>query len=104
MEVRNRDGDPVDAVPFVVSVGILGMVTLSIGPLYGLAYGVPIGRSVAISLGTTAVISTVAFHRLIWIAPPQWVTIPPEVRFQRLCYLAVAFGLVLVGLTIPLAV
>jgi hypothetical protein len=104
MKVRNRDGEPVDAVPFVVSIGILGMVTLSIGPLYGLAYGVPIGRSVAVSIGATAVISTVAFYRLIWSAPPQWVTIPPGVRFQRLFYLAIAFGLVLIGLTIPLAV
>jgi len=45
MEVRNRDGEPVDAVPFLISTGILGMLTLSVGPLYGLAYGVPVGHS-----------------------------------------------------------
>jgi hypothetical protein len=104
MEVRNRDGEPVDAVPFLVSTGILGMLTLSVGPLYGLAYGVPVAYAVAASFGATAVVCAVAFHRLVWIAPPSWVTIPPEVRFQRLFYLAVAFGLVLLGLTIPLAV
>jgi hypothetical protein len=104
MEARNRDGEPVDAVPFLVSTGILGMVTLSLGPLYGLAYGVPVTRSLAVSVGVTAAVAAVAFHRLVWIAPPAWVTIPPEIRFQRLFYLAVAFGAVLLGLTIPLAV
>lgn len=104
MEVRNRDGEPVDAVPFLVSTGILGMLTLSVGPLYGLAYGVPVGHGVAASLGATAIIAAVAFHRLVWVAPPAWVTIPPEVRFQRLFYLAVAFGLALLVLTVPLAV
>jgi len=92
------------AVPFLVSTGILGMITISIGPLYGLAYGVPVARSLVVSVGATAAICAVAFHRLVWVAPPEWVTIPPRVRFQRLFYLAVAFGLVLVALTIPLAV
>ncbi len=104
MEVRNRNGEPVDVVPFLVSTGILGMLTLSVGPLYGLAYGVPVAQGVAVSAGATAAVCAVAFHRLVWIAPPEWVTIPPEVRFQRLFYLAVAFGAVLLGLTIPLAV
>lgn len=104
MEVRNRDGEPVDAVPFAVSTGIFGMMTLSVGPLFGLAYGVPVPQSLAVSAGVTVVICVVAFHRLIWIAPPAWVTIPPEVRFQRLFYLAIVFGLVLVGLSVPLAV
>ena len=104
MEARNRDGEPVDAVPFLVSTGILGMLTLSLGPLYGLAYGVPIAGSLLISVGVTAAVAVVAFHRLIWVAPPAWVTIPPAVRFQRLCYLAAAFGLILLGVTVPLAV
>ena len=40
----------------------------------------------------------------VWAAPPAWVTIPPGVRFQRLFYLAVVFGLVLIALTVPLTV
>ena len=104
MEVSNRDGDPVDPVPFLVLVGILGMMTLSLGPLYGLAYGVSVARSLTVSAVVTAVVAAVAFHRLVWIAPPRWVTIPPKIRFQRLFYLAIAFALVLVGLTVPLAV
>jgi len=104
MEVRNRDGDPVDPVPFLVSVGISGMMTLSLGPLYGLAYGVPVARSVTVSAVVTAAVAAAAFHRLVWIAPPRWVTIPPKIRFQRLWYLAIGFGLVLLGLTVPLAV
>jgi hypothetical protein len=104
MHVRNRDGDPVDAVPFLVSTGILGMLALSLGPIYGLAYGVPVAESIAVSVAVTAAICAAAFHRLVWCAPPTWVTIPAEIRFQRLFYLAVAFGAVLVGLTLPLAV
>ena len=104
MEVRNRDGDPVDPVPFLVSVGILGMMTLSLGPLYGLAYGVPVDRSVAVSAVVTAAVAAAAFHRLVWTAPPRWVAIPPKLRFQRLWYLAIGVGVVLLGLTVPLAV
>jgi hypothetical protein len=104
MEARNRDGDPVDVVPFLVSAGILGMLTLSVGPIYGIAYGIPVGRAVAVSAGATALLCGVAFHRLIWLAPPRWVSIPADVRFQRLWYLGIAFGLVLVALTLPLAV
>ena len=104
MDIRNRDGEPVDVVPFVVSTGILGMMALSVGPLYGVAYGVPVAESLAVSAGVTLAVCGVAFHRLVWAAPPAWVTIPPGVRFQRLFYLAVVFGLVLIALTVPLTV
>jgi hypothetical protein len=103
MDVRNRDGDAVDAVPFLVLAGILGMLTLSVGPLYGLAYGVPVGRGVGISVAATAVLWAASFHQLVWSAPPEWVTVPADVRFQQLFYFAIAFGAVLVGLSLPLA-
>lgn len=102
MEVRNRNGDPVDPVPFLVSAGLTVMLTVSVGPLYGLAYGVAVKWSLAVS-GLAAIgVSAVAYHRLIWTATPKSVTVPPALRFERLIYIAIALALVLAALSLPL--
>jgi hypothetical protein len=102
MEVRNRDGDPVDPVPFFVSAGLAAMLLLSCGPLYGLAYGVSVQVSLWVAGVCTAVITGVAYHRLVWTATPRWIDVPAQFRFERLLYIGVAFGLVLIGLSLPL--
>jgi len=43
-----------------------------------------------------------SYYRLIWNAVPRSVTVPASLRFERLLYLAVAFGLVLLVLSLPL--
>ena len=40
--------------------------------------------------------------RSVWVAAPSWVAVPAELRFQRLLYVAVAFGVVLLALSVPL--
>lgn len=103
MDAQNRDGDPVDPVPFLVSVGMTVMLLFSVGPLYGQAYGLPVWACLTIATASTVAVSAVAYHRLVWTAPPPWVTISPQLRFQRLIYIGVAFGLFLLALTVPLA-
>ena len=102
MRIRNRDGDPVDPVPFIVSLGLAVMLLFSAGPLYGLAYGLSIRVSLGISAVGAVAVAAFAFHRLVWAATPSWVQVSAEFRFQRLLYVALAFGVILLGLSIPL--
>jgi hypothetical protein len=102
MRVRNRDGDPVDPVPFLVSAGLSAMLLFSTGPLYGLAYGLSVRVSLAAATVAAVAVSAFAYHRLVWVAAPSWVAVPAELRFQRLLYAAVAFGVVLLALSVPL--
>lgn len=102
MRVRNRDGDPVDPVPFLVSVGLAAMLLFSAGPLYGLAYGISVRGSLAVSTVAAVAVTAFAYHRLVWVATPGWVDVPAELRFERLLYVALAFAVILVGLSVPL--
>lgn len=104
MEVRNRDGEPVDPVPFVVCAGLAAMLCFSCGPLYGLAYGVSVRASLAVSAVATIAVTAVAYHRLVWAATPRWVDVPPQFRFERLIYVALALAVVLLALSVPLLV
>ena len=102
MRARNQDGDPVDPVPFLVSAGMSVMLLFSTGPLYGLAYGLSVRASLVLSAVGAVAVGAFAYHRLVWIATPPWVQVPAELRFQRLLYIALAFGVVLLGLSVPL--
>jgi hypothetical protein len=102
MQVRNRNGDPVDPVPFLVSAGLVVMFSFSAGPLFGLSYGLSVPVSLCVACVCSAVVVTAAFYRLVWTATARSVSVPAQFRFERILYLAVAFGLVLLALSIPL--
>ncbi len=103
MPVHNRHGDPIDPVPFVVTVGICFMLVLSIGPLYGLSYGLTLSRSLAVSTLVFAGTAVIAYRQLVRRAPPLDAgPLPPGPRMERLLYAAAGFGVVLVALTLPL--
>ena len=100
---RNRRGEPVDPVPFLVSVGLAFMLTFSIGPIYGLAYGLPLSTSISMAAAAFAGLAVVAYAQLIRDAPAVDAgPLPIEPRFERLLYAALGFGVVLVALAIPL--
>lgn len=102
---RNRRGDPVDPVPFLVSVGLAFMLAFSLGPIYGLSYGLSLPWSLAASSLVFAALTAVAYAQLVRSAPPADAeSLPPGPRMERLLYVALAFGVVLVGLTVPLVV
>lgn len=102
MRLRNRDGTPIDPVPFVVVVGLAFMLALSLGPLYGLAYGLPIWVGVVVSAVVFLVVAVGAYHRLVWTTSPETREVAIELRAERLFYLALILAVVIVALTLPL--
>lgn len=100
---RNRRDEPIDPVPFLVSVGLAFMLVFSIGPLYGLAYGLSVPTSLVWSAAGFLATAAAAYVHLVRRAPPLDAgPLPAGPRFERLLYAAVGLGVVLVGLTIPL--
>jgi hypothetical protein len=103
VRVRNRHGDRVDPVPFLVTAGLAFAFALSFGPLYGLAYGLTLSASLAASTLAFAVAAAIAYHRLVRCAPPLDAgPLPPGPRVERLLYAGAAFGVLIVALTLPL--
>jgi len=102
MRLPNREGVAVDPVPFVVIAGMASLLLLSFGPLYGQALGLPLSIAIVISVGLSVASTAVAFHRQVWTARPDLV--PAAAGAERLFYLMVILGVVIVGLAIPLVV
>ncbi|WP_181691097.1 hypothetical protein [Natronomonas sp. LN261] len=101
MPLSNRDGTPIDPVPFAVVGGLAFMLLLSVGPLYGLAYGLSLPVSLAVSTVLYAVVAVGAFYRQVWDAHPRRET-PVRMRAEQLFHGALAFAVVLVAVTLPL--
>lgn len=102
MRLRNRDGTPIDPVPFFV-VALLGvLVAISWGPLYLKSHGIGEPAAVATSIGLAAVTVGTSYHRYVWTADPTVrEVVPAAVRFRKLVYaivIGVVVVLVLVGL------
>ena len=101
--VRNRHGDRVDLVPFTVSTALGFMLALSIGPIYGISYGLSLRWSLAVSTLAFLVLAAIAYDQLVRWAPPRDAgPLPAGPRFERLVYAAIGLGVVLVALTVPL--
>ena len=102
MRLRNRHGQSVDAVPFLVVTGMALMFLVSFGPLYGTIFGLSIEAGVGASLVVFVGCGCGAYYRLVWTVDPEVRTeIPAHVRFRNLGYAALAFFLLLVLLLIP---
>jgi len=101
--VRNRHGDRIDPVPFLVTAGLAFTFALSFGPIYGLSYGLTLAASLAVSTLAFAAATAIAYHRLVRCAPPLDAgPLPPGPRVERLLYAGVALGVLIVALTLPL--
>jgi hypothetical protein len=101
--LRNRNGRPVDPVPFVVVSGLGAMLALSAGPLYGLAYGLSLRTSLAASAAVTLGVVAGAYHQFVWRGrPASAVGAGPVTDAARLYYMGVALGAVIVALSLPL--
>ncbi|USZ71586.1 hypothetical protein [Natronosalvus halobius] len=101
--LRNREGTPVDPVPFFVVAGLAVMLVLSFGPLYGQAIGVGLEYSAAGSIALSFVFTVGAYYRQVWTVRPEFVgVVPSEMRVERLYYLMLVLLVVVVGLAIPL--
>lgn len=102
MRLVNRDGSPVDPVPFVV-VALLGaMVLIAWGPLYLKSHGLEesVAVSVSVVLATGAVCA--AYYHYVWTANPDVrEEVPAAVRYRRLLY-AIAIGVIVVLVLVAL--
>ncbi|MFD1633209.1 hypothetical protein ACOZ4L_08445 [Haloplanus ruber] len=98
---RNRDGRPVDPVPFVVVAGIGAMLAFSLGPLYGLAYGLSLRTALTVSAAAAVAIVGGAYQQFVRHGTPAAADVR-RADADRLCYLALALGAILLGLSIPL--
>ncbi|MFC7135877.1 hypothetical protein [Halobaculum litoreum] len=103
MRLRNRRGDPVDPVPFLVVAGTAFMIVYSVGPVYLITlFGVDVATAVAGSTPVFLLATAAAYWRLVrTVRPDLRAETPAEWRFRRLWYAAVGFGLLLVALTLP---
>ncbi|SFR30249.1 hypothetical protein [Halorubrum sodomense] len=101
--LRNRRGEPIDPVPFLVTAGLTFTLVFSFGPLYGLAYGLSLPVALAASAGGFAGVAWLAYRQLVRSAPPADAgTLPVGLRFERLLYAGIGLGIVFVALTLPL--
>jgi len=103
MALTNRDGVPVDPVPWFVVIGLAAMVLLSFGPIYGTAFGLSIQAGIIISGALTVVAAILSYYRMIWLFDPvQEAELTGELRLRRLIYLMAILIAVGLLLTIPL--
>ncbi len=95
---RNREGTPVDPVPFLVVSLTAFLITHAWGPLYLLALGFTTAESLVALTALLVVVVAVAYYRLVWLVDPE----KPRVASadQRLSYLfyAIVIGFVLLAL------
>jgi hypothetical protein len=101
MSPSNRHGTPIDPVPFLVVSGLACMLVLSFGPLYGRAFGLSLPASVLGSVLLSVGLIAAAFYRQVWDATPVGEA-PVELRVERLLYGALAFGVIVVAVTLPI--
>lgn len=104
MKLRNRNGTPVDPVPWFVTVALGFMVLFSFGPIYLREYGLSLRPALVVLSGTFVVLVGVTYWRYIYTARPEIrAEVPVEDRLERLFY-AILVGILLVALaSIPLA-
>jgi hypothetical protein len=103
VRLRNRDGTPVDPVPFLVVVAAAFLVAFSFGPIYAVAVGLSLPVGLSLSAGVFVVVSAGAYVRFVRQARPALrAEIPPDRRLARLLYGALGLALLLVLLSLPL--
>lgn len=103
VHVHNKHGDRIDPVPFLVTVGLTFMLALSLGPLYGLSYGLTLAASLVLSTLAFAGATVIAYQQLVRSAPPLDAgPLPPGPRVERLFYGALGLGILFAALTLPL--
>jgi hypothetical protein len=100
MKIRNRDGTPIDPVPFIVVSLLAAMVLIAWGPLYLMAHGFEQPLAVSVSVALTLLCISIAFYRFVWTRNPTVrEEVPAATRYLRLVY-GIAIGVILLlGLT-----
>ena len=101
--LRNRYGTAVDPVPFLIVAATEFLLALSVGPIYGVSFGLPLELAVATSAACWLCGAAAAYHRLVWTARPERREhVPASGRLERLGLATLTAVLVLLLLSLPL--
>ena len=101
--IRNRDGTPVDPVPFLVVTCLTFLVAFSFGPVYAVAVGLSFPAGLSLSAGAFVAVSAGAYVRLVRRAAPELrAEVPAAQRLLRLFYGAICLAFLLCLLALPL--
>ena len=99
MRLRNREGVPVDPVPFLVVALLAATVLLSFGPLYLQEFGLTLEVAVVISAVLSIAAAVLSYHRFVWNANPLTrEEVPAATRYLNLLYAIAFFVLLLLAL------
>lgn len=99
MRLRNREGVPVDPVPFLVVALLAGTVLIAFGPLYLLEFGLSIEIAVVLSVVAALGAAALSYHRFVWTANPLTrEEVPAATRYLHLLYAIAALVLVVLAL------
>jgi len=103
MRLRNRDGDGVDPVPFLVVAATALATAYSFGPIYGMAYGLSLPAALWASTALFVAATAAAYWRLVWTyRSTHREAVPAAGRFRRLLYAAVGLAVAMLALGLPL--
>lgn len=98
MRLSNDEGNPVDAVPFLVSLTGSFLMLFAFGPGYLLGLGLQLGEAMLVVAGVFCCSAGLSYYLFVRRArPEQRAQIPGPVRFKRLYY-AVLIGIALIVL------
>jgi len=101
--VQNRQGTPVDPVPFLVVTALGFTVSFSFVPAYAMELGASLSTALGVATAVTGVTAAVSYHRYVWTERPTLRgEVPAADRFQRLLYGVLAGFLVVAALALPL--
>lgn len=100
--LRNDEGVPVDAVPFLVVLAMGFLVSFSFGPMYGMALGWSLELAVVASGVVFVATGAGAYFRLVRQARRELrEEVPATQRLRRLFYAALALVVIMLGLALP---
>jgi len=105
MPLRNRDGDPIDPVPYLVVLAVGFLVAFSFLPGYCLALGLPLWTGLLAAGVVFVGFAAVTYHRMVLTSRPEIQReVPAELRVRKLFYVVLVVCAVLAGLTVLLVV
>lgn len=101
--MQNRNGKPVDPVPFLVVSALGFTVSFSFGPLYVMEFGASLPLALTVAAAATAATAVVAYYRYVWTEQPTLrAEVPAQDRFQRLIYGMLGGFLLVAALALPM--
>ncbi|MFB6094341.1 MAG: hypothetical protein ABEJ77_05315 [Halanaeroarchaeum sp.] len=101
--MENREGTPVDPVPWIVTSGFAFLFFFSVGPIYLRAYGLTLGPALAVCVGLFLGAVVAAYWRYVYTArPAARAEVDPQLRLERLFYGVIAGIIVLTAISLPL--